>query len=240
MSLTYSTWLSALANLAGTTTTNPYFLIEVPNAVDYAEQRLYRDLDLISTITSDFSQTTIALNRNIVVPAAFVVVNAINLITPAGAQPDAVGSKRNQLVRVSEDFLDFSWPDATGAGLPNIYAIRNQTQFLLGPFPNLGYVVEYVGTQRPAPLSVANPTTFLTTNLPDLFLTASMIHVAGYQKNFGAQADDPRSSMSWETQYKAELASADAEELRKRYMGTTLAPPPGTAKMPVSPGAAKQ
>jgi hypothetical protein len=50
MSYNYSGLVSALANLAGTTTTQPNFVIELPNAIDYGEQRLFRDLDLIATI----------------------------------------------------------------------------------------------------------------------------------------------------------------------------------------------
>jgi hypothetical protein len=240
LSYNYTGYLNSLANLAGTQTTNAFFVIEVPNAIDYAEQRIFRDLDLLIQVTTDSSQTTVALSRNLAIPTAFVAVNNVNLITPAGSLPDSVGSKRNQLVPVSEDYLDFSWPSAAGAQLPLFYARQGQNKILLGPFPDLGYVAEYVGTQRPAPLSASNPTTFLTTNLPDLFLTASMIHIAGYQKNFGAMADDPRSAVSWEAQYKFELASADAEELRKRYTGSTVPPPQGMAKMPVTPGAAKQ
>ena len=40
--------------------------------------------------------------------------------------------------------------------------------------------------------------------------------------------------------YKELLADADAEELRKRYTGTIRIPPPGFAKMPAAPAAAKQ
>jgi hypothetical protein len=237
MSLTYSTWLAAVANLAGTATTNPYFLIEVPNAIDYAEQRIYRDLDLLSTITTDATQTTVSNNRNVAIPSAFFVVNDVNIITPAGQAPDS--GKRNPLVKVSEAYLDLAWPSAAGATLPTLYSLRNQTQMILGPWPDQGYAVEYVGTQRPAPLSASNTTTFLTTTLPDLFLIASMIHIAAYQKNFGAQADDPRSAVSWEMQYKLDMANANAEELRKRYRGTVVLPPPGiTPPAPPAPPAA--
>lgn len=222
MSYNYTGYLAAIANLAGTTTANPYLLTELPNAIDYAEQRMYRELDLLSTITTDSTQAAVANNRNISIPSAFYVVNDVNLITPAGQAPDS--GKRNPLLKVSEAFLDLMWPSSAGATLPTLYALRNQAQLILGPWPDQAYVVEFVGTQRPAPLSATNVTTFLTQTLPDVFLTASMIHIAAYQKNFGAQADDPRSAMSWETQYKLEIASADAEEIRKRFRGTAVLP----------------
>jgi len=53
MSLTYTTWLAQAANLAGTSTTNPYLVTELPGAIDYAELRIYRDLDLLATRQTD-------------------------------------------------------------------------------------------------------------------------------------------------------------------------------------------
>lgn len=237
MSDTYTTWLAKAANLAGTTITNSYFLTEAPAAIDYAEQRLYRDLDLISTITRDTSQMCAPGFREIAIPVAFVTVQRANIITPAGATPN--NGTRNQLDKVSPEFLDFAWPsNGPTSALPTKFAILSQATMLLGPWPDQGYVVEIIGTQRPAPLSPSNATTFLTTNLADIFLTATMIHIAGYQKNFGAQGDDPRTAVSWEMQYKEELASADAEELRKRYAGTAVGPPAGLNKAPAVPAAA--
>ena len=230
MSLNYTQWLTEAANLLGTLTTNPNLLIEAPNAIDYAELRIFRDVDLLTTITTDATQSTTANSRNATIPTTFVVVNSVNLITPAGSAPDS--GKRNPLTKVSEDFLDLMWPSSTGAALPTLYALRNQQQVILGPWADAGYVVEYVGTQRPVPLSVVNPTTFLATNIPDLFLVGTMIHLTGYQKNWGSQADDPRSAVSWETQYMKLLSGVSAEEIRKRYRGTTLLLPSGVSPPP--------
>lgn len=221
--LTYTTLQSELANLAGTNTSNAFFQIELPAAIDYAELRMQRDLNLLAAVTVDSSQTCVPNRRIIAIPAGFVGIDGVNAITPAGTSPD--NGTRNELQKVSKDFLDFCWPGQAGATLPTKFAVLNQGTLLLGPWPDQGYVVEIVGPQRVTPLSASNATNFLSTNLPDLYLAAAMIHMAGYQKNFGAQADDPRSAMSWETQYKSLLASADAEEMRKRYAGTILLAP---------------
>src|SRR5215831_17363983 len=180
MSLTYNSWLTETAALCGTTTTSPNFVIEVPNAIDYAELRLFRDLDLITTITTDATQTTPINGRNITVPSAFVVVNSINVITPSGVPPDT--GKRNQLVKVSKDYLDYAWPDASVVGVPTLYAIVNQNSYVIGMWSDQAYAIEYTGTQRPTPLSNSNQTTFLSINLPDIFLAATMIHFSGFQK----------------------------------------------------------
>jgi hypothetical protein len=249
----YTSWLQEVAVLCGSTTTSALFLTEVPFAINYAELRLIRDLDLVGMITTDFSQVTTPNLRTVNNPilpttgfsSGFVVVNGVNLITPAG-QTNPESGKRNPLTKSSSDFLDFAWPSAAGSQLPTLWAIprfnpgANITQILLGPWPDLGYTVEYIGTQRPIPLSASNQDTFISSFLPDIFTAATMIHFAGAQKNFGAQADNPQMAQSWEAQYEKLLAGADAEQLRVRYMGTSILPIPGTAKQPSSPGAAKQ
>ncbi len=230
MSTNYTSWLAQAANLAGTVVTNPYLLIELPAAIDYAEQEMYRELDLISTVVWDLSQTCVPSNRNISIPPAFVVVKDVNIITPAGTTPD--NGRRTPLTKKSEAVLDFIWPDVSVVGVPEMYALRNQATMILGRWPDQGYIVEIGGIQRPAPLSASNTTTFLTLNLPDVFLAGTMVHIAGYQKNFGAQGDDPKSAMSWMGIFQEGLKSANREELRKRYAGTTVAPPAGMADAP--------
>jgi hypothetical protein len=233
MSLNWTTYQAALANLAGTQTTNSYFQIELGNAIDYAELRILRDLDLLTMIVADASQVCVPNFRLITAPSAFVVVNGVNIITPAGTAPN--NGMRNQVVKCSEDFIDMAWPSSADATVPTKFALQTQLTILFGPWPDQAYTVEIIGTQRPLPLSASNTSTFISTYLPDLFLAASMIHIAAYQKNFGAQADDPRMAMSWETQYEKLLDGCNAEELRKRYAGTIAKLPPGM-KAPAMPG----
>jgi len=249
----YPTWLQETALLCGTVSTNPNFLIEAPFAIQYAELRLIRDLDLSNLISTDFSQVTTPNLRTVPIPTlpisgfftGLTIVNAVNIITPAGQTNPELG-KRNPLERVSSDYLDFMWPSSAGAQLPTLWSTPrfsgnlNQTQILLGPWPDQAYTVEYVGEARPLPLSQVNQDTFISSFLPDIFLIATMIHLTAYKQNWGAQADDPRMAISYEQQYQKLLSGCDAEELRRRYTGTSVLPIPGTAKQPASPGAAKQ
>jgi len=66
-------------------------------------------------------------------------------------------------------------------------------------------------------LSSLNTTTYLTQHLSDLFFAACMCSIAGYQKDFGAQSDDPRNAVSWEQQYAQRLNSANKEEMRRKF-----------------------
>lgn len=228
MSYNYSQYVTTLQTLlvSQDTTGQANLNSMLPNIIDYAEQRIYRELDLLTTV-KPLTSTTSAMNRNIAVPAQAVVVQSVNVITPANTAPDS--GTRNQLSRTSIEYLNYTFPSSTTLGLspsvPTQYALENTNTFsstgslytmLMAPTPDSTYVVEFVSTIRPTPLSNSNPTTFLTVYLPDLFLAASMVFASGYQRDFGQQSDDPKLAQSWENQYQTLKASADVEELRKK------------------------
>jgi hypothetical protein len=218
MSLTYAQWVAELANLCVIDATDADFVSNLPSCIDYSEQRLYRELDLLSTVTRDTGLLTVG-TRTFTLPqnnGRFVVVNGINAITPAATTNPDLGT-RNQLVPVSRDFLDVAWPSTSGAGVPSQFAMITDQIVIVGPSPDAAYTAEVIGTIRPTPLSASNPTTYLTLYLPDLFVAASMIFMSGYMRNWGAQADDPRMAVSWEAQYEKLFSSANVEEQRKRF-----------------------
>ena len=236
MSLTYNSWFASFFNrVAAVSTattlspgggissyTDPNWVTELPNVIDYAEQRIYRELDLLNERVIDQSGVLIAGNRSFILPNVsgnWVVVEYINVSTAAGL---SVTVSRSPLVPVSRAYMDFAWPSAGNAqGIPNNWTPITQTPTAftinLGPTPDQAYTVEVIGTQRPSPLSSGNPTTFLTTVLPDLFFTATMVAAAGYMRDYGQQSDNPAQSVSWEQQYNLLMKSALSEETRKTY-----------------------
>lgn len=215
MSYTYSTWLTAAADLLITQTDNTDFVTILPSAIDYAEQRIYRELDLLSTRVTNSSNALTASDRNFALPTGYVVVEELNLIYPAGTA--AASGTRYPLIPVSRPYLDVVYPGNVTTGQPVVFAMVDQNNLIVGPSPDGNYVIEVVGTQRPAALSANNTSTFLTANLPDLWMAATMIFFSGFQKNFGSQADDPKMAVSWESQYQSLRASADSEEWRKKF-----------------------
>jgi hypothetical protein len=240
MSYDYNGFVAQLANLCGTNPTQPNFVIELPAAIDYAEQRLFRDLDPLIMEVTDSTQACVVGARYARIPGTFIVINGVNIITPSPNVP-ALG-KRNQCVRTSQDLLDFLYPDNSIVGVPIRFHVQNEGfgatfgVLVLGPWADQPYIIEYVGTQRPAPLSAANPNTFFSTDLPDLFLIAAMIHMSAYQKNWSAMGPDPQQSANFESQYLKLLKGADAEELRKRYAGSSAYPPAGFDAAPPAAG----
>ena len=227
--LTYNTYVTQIAEMAVVAPDDVNFLAILPAMIDYAELRIYRDLDLINTSTA-FHDPSIRLdagNRNLSFPmtlpdgsGTIVVTEQLNLITPAGqTDPDGSSSERVTLLPTTKEFLDavFGSNAAANRGQPKYFAPFNENLFFVGPVPDQTYYVEVVCTYRPNAMSAVNPATFISQYLPDLLIMASMVYISAYQRNFGRQSDDPQMAQSYESQYQTLLKSASVEEMRKKF-----------------------
>lgn len=218
MALTYTTYVDQLSNLMVIGSTDANFQTFLPGCIDYAEQRIYRELDPLYVQTTDTTNVSSG-NREVIPPTAigtYITVDQLNVITPITAT--STNGTRNPLTPVSPEVMDALYPSGqTVTGVPSFYAMRSPTIVLLGPAPDAAYQAEFIGIQRPAALSSANSSTFLTTYCPDLFIAASMVFATGYQRDFGAQSDNPQASQSWEQQYQMLFKSAGMEQARAKW-----------------------
>lgn len=215
--LTYATYKTTLATLSVVPETDANWLSILPSAIDYGELRIYRDLDLLSTVSTNTSYSTSTNSSRVTLASGtFVTLQNVNVITPSGVNNPDSGT-RVPLLPVSKEYIQYAWPSASNAAVPQYFAMIDERSFSLGPWPDANYTLEILGTIRPPSLSVGNPTTFISEYLPDLFLMASMIFISGYQRNFGRQSDDPQMSQSYESQYNALLKGALVEEYRKKF-----------------------
>lgn len=232
MSLTYTSYVSQIANLMVVPVSDPNFQVMLPGMLDYAELRLQRDLDLVDSSVRDTTGTFTTGSRNFNLPTdqgSYIVVDQLNVLTPVGSTT-ADSATRVPLVKCSIDTLDALWPSSNGSTVPVYFAMMNQGQAIVGPFPDQAYNVEVVGSQRFTPLYVSQTTSPLSVFFPDLLVTASMVFASGYQRNFGQGSDDPKMSSSWETQYQTLLSSAQTEESRKKFIVGDTTPQPATPK----------
>ncbi len=217
MSLTYSTYVTSLANLLVVPTSDAGFQTVLPNILDDAELRIQRDLDLISTIQGDTTNFDVT-QRYQLLPLTKgdpVVLKEVNVITPLGASIDLNGT-RNQLIPTSNEMINALYPNRAASAVPQYFAIVNDQYITVGPAPDAAYEFEAISTYRLTSLSVSNVSTILSVFFPDLLIAASMVFAAGYQKNFGAAVDDPKMGPTWESHYQTLLSSATVEENRKR------------------------
>lgn len=194
------------------------FTLVQDRMIEYAELRMYRELDFIHTTTTATALCT-ANNREVTVPASIIIVRSANVLTPSTETDPAAGTRRS-LQRVGYDYLDLVWPQAgtsTAGRPPEVFAMLSNTTAILGPSPDTAYTVEFVGTFRPDPLSPSNPNTYLSDNMPDQFLSACMIWASEYQQNAEAKA-------RYEKQYNDQMLGVNIETLRQKAASVSWSP----------------
>jgi len=255
---------NALSTAPNAGINDPNFQAILPTIVDQAEQRCYRELNLLYAVaeqwfvmipyqrTQSFAAAGAidqATGNPIIGAPQIIIPSRVGVGSPSViAEPSPPTFGPQPLYPVTMDYIDAIYsnvyPSWEPTGLPEVFALHDDMDIAFGPTPDQAYTLQVVGQTRPIALykvpftTVAgDQTTFLTSVLPDLFLAASMVAASAYRHNFGAQSDDPRMAVSWESQYQTLLASAKTEEIRKRFLGwgmmSSQSPPPP----PAPPGA---
>ena len=79
-------------------------------------------------------------------------------------------------------FLKEYWENNTETGTPKYYAVWNENTFLLSPTPNVALTVELGYIRKPAGLSSSTPTTWLSTNAPEVLLYGCLVQAYSYTK----------------------------------------------------------
>lgn len=223
---TYTTFSATLAAMMIVDTSNdPDWATFLPSIIDGAELRILRELDPViarksGTVTFGVSATA-ALNALVTPPADFVVMREFGFYTPVGSNAASAspGGTWNDLLEVEAGWARQYNPNRNTTGTPAYFALLDMTNILLVPTPAAGYTAELFYTYRPTPLSSGNATTWIASNVPDLFLYAAAVVASGYLKNYGAQADDPQAPVTWEKLYQRYLAPAQSEEMRRKAEG---------------------
>ena len=216
--LTYSQYVTQISTMAVVPSTDANFLAILPSMITYAENRIYRDLDLLSTVSSNTSYTLANGTRSLTFALGdFITIQEVNVITPAGTTVPDNGTRVN-LLPVTKEWVNRVYGSSSSKSVPAYFAMQNQNTLLFAPWSNGAYTLEIVGTIRPDSLSATNTSTFVSTYLPDLLIMASMIYIAAFQRNFSStMANDPQMPVTYEMQYQTLLKSATVEEFRKKF-----------------------
>lgn len=226
MALTYSQYVDQIATMAVVPSNDPNFVTIIPSMINYAELRMQRDLDFLSTQISD-SNYIFIINNNVlgIATSSFVTLQTIEVINPLGVS--------TPLLPVAKEYIQNVYGSGSTTGMPQYFAVyggdsatagRTTQNIIVGPTPDNFYQARLTGTIRSAPLSAINTFTFISTYLPDLFIMASMIYISAYQRNFGRVNDDPAMAQTYESQYQALLNGARTEEARKKFQSSAWAP----------------
>ena len=140
--------------------------------ITMAENRILRDIDLDVYKKESVGSMTSG-NRFLTSPTD-ILTHRYMFIT--------VGTDKVYLDFRDTSFMREFWPNPSLTGVPKYYAVWDQDTFNIAPTPNSNYVVEIGYIYRPAQLSAANPTTWISTNAPEALLYACLIQAYSYTK----------------------------------------------------------
>jgi len=207
-----------LAQLAGDAAyeEDPDFLAIMPQAIQFAENLIFRDLDLLSTRVVDNSGSVTQNSRVFVLPTeqgSFIVLESI--------QPKVDGVYLQPLLPTSPETIDMLWPSDVAPSNPSVpayWAPLDQASVKIGPAPDRNYQCSCRGTVRPAALDPKSTSgTFISNNLTDLFIAAEAEFLIGaWQKGWNAQAGAPSTAQGWQQEYQRRMQPALVQECRAK------------------------
>jgi hypothetical protein len=140
--------------------------------ITMAENRILRDIDLDVYKKESIGSMTSG-NRFLTSPTD-ILTHRYMFIT--------VGTDKVYLDFRDTSFMREYWPNPSLTGVPKYYAVWDQDTFNIAPTPNANYAVEMGYIYRPAQLSPATPTTWISTNAPEALLYACLIQAYSYTK----------------------------------------------------------
>lgn len=207
----YYQYVIRVANTAEVLRTDQDWGALIPPTIDYAEQRIYRELDVLNSRITSTTATVASSDRSVSLSTTqgrIIVVETMSAVSTGGS--------RYQMVPVTKEFVDAVYPNTSSSinGVPQYFAPVTDQLFLIGPAANATYNMEVIGTIRPSALSSGNSSTFLTTYCPDLFIAASMIYLS----------EGSEGKAVWENEYQKLFTSAVQENLRQRYEDSAWTP----------------
>lgn len=245
--LSFNAWVQSVGSLAVAITaetagvwafTDPPLQQLIPQILAYAESRIARDLDLLSSQASRIYPLT-AGNAIFAIPEGdFLTVQTLDIVQLQGGNADNNVVSSCPLTLVSKEFIQNCYSGLSCAGQPKYAAFYgdtfgtdedNVTNILLGPPPNFAYQLRVTGATAPPSLfgyataagGAADTTyTYISNYYPDLLIMASMIFISAFQRNFSSTSDDPQMPMSYEKQYQALRLGAIALENRRKSQGS--------------------
>ena len=204
----------------------------LPQALNYAELRIQRDVDFLQARSSNNYALTAGNNLFAIPINDFLILETLEILQESGST--VVNSC--PLTPVSREFIQNCYGGQSQAGTPKWFAMYGDTfgdgantdiNVLLGPPPNYAFPVRVTGVIRLPSLAqyaTAGPAdtsyTYISEFLPDMLMMASMIYVSAFQRQFSSTSDQPEMAQSYEKQYQALRLGAISEENRKKFQGS--------------------
>jgi len=113
--------------------TETSFVANIPNFVQYAEERIYNTVQLPALRQNSTASTTLG-NQYMALPSDWLSTYSLAVVDGSGDY--------QFLLNKDVNFIRQSYPSASSTGLPQYYAIWDDSTMLLGPTPDAAYTLE--------------------------------------------------------------------------------------------------
>jgi len=158
-------------------TENSYTTVDVNTFITQAENRIFNGVNLPDLRRNDTGTIT-AANKYLNVPTDWLATYSLAVI-------DNATNEYTFLINKDVNFIRQSFPDtdATFFGKPEYYAVFDDTTFILGPTPDIGYSAELHYFFYPESITTAaTGTSWLGDNYSSVLLYGSLLEAAAYLK----------------------------------------------------------
>jgi hypothetical protein len=189
---------------------------KVDNFIQLAENMIYNDIFARNVgcgteeMEATFTGSTDPVLGTLPVPTGYLGLKFALIET---------GGNSFELTRRNAEFIYMQYPNRQPSSTP-AYIARNGQVFVFGPCPDASYAITGIYWQRTAPLSAANPTTWMTAGIPMVLLAACCIGAATLLK-------DTANFQFWSAAYQSQLESYLLADRSEDVSGSSFAMTPG-------------
>lgn len=164
---------AALVTLIQSTTQNyeNTFVANVDGFIQRAERMIHTEANLPTSRKNSTGVMTIG-SRTLVLPFDYITGKSIEITTAAGVV--------NLLPKAAE-YINEMYPVVATLAPPKVYAQYDELTLLIGPTPDLAYVVNFHYMAIPTSIVSAN-TTWLGNNFENVLLYGSLLHAYTFMK----------------------------------------------------------
>lgn len=174
----------------------------IPKAVNMAEDRLFRELNI--NYSTDGTVSTVIGSPSITKPTDLRETEGMFIV---------VSGNKTPLIKRSSEFLMDYWPSDSVRDTPKYYSDNDLTTWRIAPTPDAAYSITVNYTAKPAYLSSSNTTNVYTDKYPDMLFYASMVNMCEFMK-------DTERKQEWTARLQESTSTVNFEGTKNRKEDT--------------------
>ena len=145
---------------------------QIDTFIKQAEQRIYNSVQILA-LRKNATASCTANNKYLATPSDWLSSFSVAVVDGSG--------NYSYLTNKDVTFIRESYPNPTSTGLPQHYALFDETAFILGPTPDSAYTIELHYFYYPTSIVTAS-TSWLGDNFDSVLLYGSLLEAYSFMK----------------------------------------------------------